>query len=126
VAFKAKVALAAIKSLLLRRQGATGPSPSWRARTRFTRTRSPTGRSSCWTAQRVCLRAAGAAEGTASAAQVDLLYRQIGQLKVENDLYEGLGEGINCHEPAAFSVERGRSTLCSPCAWRINLYPAAL
>ena len=26
-----------------------------------------------------------AAEGTASAAQVDLLYRQIGQLKVEND-----------------------------------------
>ena len=33
----------------------------------------------------------GAAEDTASAAQVDLLYRQIGQLKVENDLYEGLG-----------------------------------
>jgi transposase len=26
-----------------------------------------------------------AAEGTAGAAQVDLLYRQIGQLKVEND-----------------------------------------
>ena len=33
----------------------------------------------------------GAAEGTASATQVDLLYRQIGQLKVENDLYEGFG-----------------------------------
>ena len=32
-----------------------------------------------------------AAEDTASAAQVDLLYRQIGQLKVENDLYEGFG-----------------------------------
>ena len=32
-----------------------------------------------------------AAEDTASAAQVDVLYRQIGQLKVENDLYEGLG-----------------------------------
>jgi transposase-like protein len=32
-----------------------------------------------------------AAAGTASEAQVDLLYRQIGQLKVENDLYEGLG-----------------------------------
>ena len=31
-----------------------------------------------------------AAERTASEAQVDLLYRQIGQLKVENDLYEGL------------------------------------
>ena len=27
----------------------------------------------------------GAADDTASAAQVDLLYRQIGQLKVEND-----------------------------------------
>jgi len=27
----------------------------------------------------------GASEDTASAAQVDLLYRQIGQLKVEND-----------------------------------------
>src|ERR1700730_14678110 len=32
-----------------------------------------------------------AVEGRASEAQVDLLYRQIGQLKVENDLYEGLG-----------------------------------
>src|SRR6202162_527050 len=31
-----------------------------------------------------------AAEGMASEAQVDLLYRQIGQLKVENDLYEAL------------------------------------
>ena len=30
-------------------------------------------------------------EGTASEAQVDLLYRQIGQLKVENDLYEVFG-----------------------------------
>jgi transposase-like protein len=33
---------------------------------------------------------AAASEDTASAAQVDVLYRQIGQLKVENDLYEGL------------------------------------
>jgi transposase len=32
------------------------------------------------------------AEGAANEAQVDLLYRQIGQLKLENDLYEGLGE----------------------------------
>src|SRR5580704_18364750 len=31
-----------------------------------------------------------AAEGAASTAQFDLLYRQIGQLKVENDLYGGL------------------------------------
>jgi len=29
------------------------------------------------------------AEGAINEAQVDLLYRQIGQLKVENDLYEG-------------------------------------
>ena len=29
--------------------------------------------------------------GTASEGQVDVLYRQIGQLKVENDLYEGVG-----------------------------------
>jgi len=32
-----------------------------------------------------------AAEGAAAEAQVDVLYRQIGQLKVENDLYEGFG-----------------------------------
>src|ERR1700752_1708965 len=30
------------------------------------------------------------AEGATNEAQVDLLYRQIGQLKVENDLYESL------------------------------------
>ena len=30
-------------------------------------------------------------EGAINEAQVDLLYRQIGQLKVENDLYEGFG-----------------------------------
>ena len=33
-----------------------------------------------------------ASEDTASAAQVDVLYRQIGQLKVENDLYNDLYE----------------------------------
>ena len=32
-----------------------------------------------------------ASEDAANTAQVDLLYRQIGQLKVENDLYEGFG-----------------------------------
>ena len=31
------------------------------------------------------------AEGAINEAQVDLLYRQIGQLMVEKDLYEGLG-----------------------------------
>ena len=34
--------------------------------------------------------AGGSADGTASEAAVDVLYRQ-SQLKVENDLYEGLG-----------------------------------
>ena len=35
--------------------------------------------------------AGASAEATVNEAQADLLYRQIGQLKVENDLYEGLG-----------------------------------
>ena len=35
--------------------------------------------------------AGASAEATVNEAQVDLLYRQIGQLKVENDLYEGFG-----------------------------------
>ena len=35
--------------------------------------------------------AGASAEATVNEAQVDLLYRQIGQLKVENDLYEGRG-----------------------------------
>jgi hypothetical protein len=30
-------------------------------------------------------------EGATNEAQVDLLYRHIGRLKGENDLYEGLG-----------------------------------
>ena len=48
-----------------------------------------------------------AAEGTASEAQVDLLYRQIGQLKVENDLYEGLAVKqvkFLCSAEGGFSV----------------------
>ena len=48
-----------------------------------------------------------AAEDTASAAQVDLLYRQIGQLKVENDLYEGLAVKqvkFLCSAEGGFSV----------------------
>ena len=48
-----------------------------------------------------------AAEDTASAAQVDLLYRQIGQLKVENDLYEGLAVKqmkFLCSAKSGFSV----------------------
>src|SRR5215469_16345832 len=34
--------------------------------------------------------AGASVEATINEAQIDLLYRQIGQLKVENDLYEGL------------------------------------
>ena len=85
----------------------------------------------------------GSGKEASREAEVTELYAKIGQLTVERDLYEGLGvkqdavllcaamtlrcEGINCRDPvvAAFSIERGRSTLCSPCAWRINLYPAA-
>src|SRR5215471_2429686 len=68
-----------------RRSRATGPSPSWRARTGFTRTRSTPGRKLLDGARSVFEGGSGAAEDTASAAQVDVLYRQIGQLKVEND-----------------------------------------
>jgi transposase len=39
------------------------------------------------------------AEGASNEAQVDLLYRQIGQLKVENDLYEGLWCQAGCSSP---------------------------
>ncbi len=48
-----------------------------------------------------------AAEGTASEAQVDVLYRQIGQLKVENDLYEGFAvkqAKFLCSAEGRFSV----------------------
>jgi hypothetical protein len=47
-----------------------------------------------------------ASEDTASAAQVDLLYRQIGQLKVENDLYEGLAVSSTTRRPASGSLCR--------------------
>ena len=58
----------------------------------FIRARSTTGRSRLLDgAARVFEGGGTAVEGVASEAQVDLLYRQIGQLKVENDLYEGLG-----------------------------------
>ena len=71
-AFKAKVAL-------------TGRWPSWRAHLGFIRTRSTTGRSSCWTARRVFSRA-GAQLWRVRPARRRLMF----QLKVENDLYEGL------------------------------------
>ena len=47
------------------------------------------------------------AEATINEAQVDLLYRQIGQLKVENDLYEGLAVKqmkFLCSAKSGFSV----------------------
>jgi hypothetical protein len=49
-ASKAKVALAAVRG--------TGRSPSWRVSSGFIRTRSTTGRSSCWMGQRVFSKAA--------------------------------------------------------------------
>ena len=70
-AFKAKVALAAVKG--------DRTVPSWRAHLGFIRTRSTAGKSSCWTAASV-FEGGAAVEGPTSEAQVDLLYRQIGQL----------------------------------------------
>jgi len=67
-----------------RRSGVTGGWPSWRAS-------SGSSEPDLQLEEAAARRAAGVfagggmAEGTASEAQVDLLYRQIGQLKVEND-----------------------------------------
>jgi hypothetical protein len=82
--FKAKVAVAAIKSLPLRRRGATGRSPSWRVSSGS----SEPGLQLEEAAAGRCERFRGngsTAEGTGNEAQVDVLCRQIGQLKVEND-----------------------------------------
>ena len=66
------------------------------------------------------------ADGATNEAQVDLLYRQIGQLKVENDLYEGPGVKRDTaplcaaitatqradQSPIANHLEPVRSTIC--------------
>ena len=70
--------------------------------------------------------AGASAEATINDAQVDLLYRQIGQLKVENDLYEGPGVKRDTaplcaaitatqradQSPIANHLEPVRSTIC--------------
>ena len=88
-AFKAKVALAAIKSLPLRRHAEAGGDRT------VAELASAYGvhpnQVYAWKkplldgAASVFEGGGAAAENTASAAQVDVLYRQIGQLKVEND-----------------------------------------
>ena len=79
-AFKAKVALAAIQGDRTVAELAGGYE--------FTRTRSTTGRSSCWTVQRAFSRAASRRWGgwPARRRSIFSLYRAgQGQLKVEND-----------------------------------------
>ena len=74
-----------------RQSGATGPSPSWRCIFGVHPNQIHNWKKQLLDGAVSVFEGGASAEGTTNEAQVDLLYRQIGQLKVENDLYEGLG-----------------------------------
>ena len=68
-----------------RRSRATGPSPSWRGRFGVHLNQIYNWKKHLLDGAASVFEGGASAEGAINEAQVDLLYRQIGQLKVKND-----------------------------------------